>query len=207
MTVSPKPFVTRWRATIDTEISPFCMAIGTPVFTQRLIMSLSACISSAVSFISPLTAKQYTIQEMAESACVSTVAHAAPAMPNLNTTTKSRSRRAFSKLAAPKNISGVFESPKALIMAFIQLYAATAIVPPQAICIYVTESPMSLSGTFKSSSIGFAAGTDKRLITTPNIAVTSAELNTADRRAFFLPAPKYCATIIPAPTERPMQRV
>ena len=128
-------------------------------------------------------------------------------MPNLNTTTKSRSRRAFSKLAAPKNISGVFESPKALIMAFIQLYAATAIVPPQAICIYAAESPMSLSGTFKSSSIGFAAGTDKRLITMPNIAVTSAELNTADSMAFFLPAPKYCATIIPAPTDSPMQRV
>ena len=48
--------------------------------------------------------------------CEISVAKAAPNTPILNTITKSKSRAIFTKEENIKKYSGVFESPKALIM-------------------------------------------------------------------------------------------
>ena len=63
------------------------------------------------------------------------VANATPNTDHLHTITNTKSNTTLITLATTKKINGVLESPKALIIADIPLYAATAKIPAQVTCI------------------------------------------------------------------------
>ena len=94
-------------------------------------------------------------------------------------------------LANPRKNSGVFESPRERITEFIQLYAATAIVPPQAILMYPAETGKRCSGVLKSLRTGSVSNTEIILTANPKTAVTAAELNIAVFNCLYFFEPKY----------------
>lgn len=112
MTMNPKPLMTYCTTRPPTAMMPFCSAMGAPSVSRRRAMAKSGAKSSRErrsSSIRRMTSRQYS----AEKHCAMSVAAAAPAMPQWNTATNSRSSTTLIAAAMIIAYRGDLESPSA----------------------------------------------------------------------------------------------